>query len=257
MFFKIHPFEIKHRHFPNKKGFILEKEGRLSEVAPLPGRSTETFEEALEQLQAVQKGWRGSLYPSVEFGLYGLSAPSVSSIPCALFLYGTTEEVLQTAAESYGCTVAKLKVGHWHWTQALEVIKALPFQLRIDFNHCWTRADVEKLCSHLSPAQIDFLEDAGCQVLGFTQASDETPSVPSLRVWKPSVQGLPPPQKKVILSSSLESSIGLQHIAALTQSHQIYPHVLGLGTILHLEKDLVQNSAFIKEGKLHFPQALC
>ncbi len=251
MQFEIRPFELKHKRLPTKKGVLLEQEGRISEVSPLPGRSCETLDEAIEQLHAVQKGWKGPLYPSVEFGLYGLMVPPVESIPCALFLYGTPDEVLKT--NPHGCTSAKLKVGHWSVRQALSVIQALPFRLRLDFNLQWKPKDVEKLCSQLSPTQIEFLEDAGTVIPGFNAAYDERLSLKSLNVWKPMVRGLPSPKEQLILSSSLESSIGLHQIASLIQTHQIPSHVLGLGTILHLENDLVQNSAFLKDGRLHFP----
>lgn len=248
--FDIRPFELTFRHLGTKKGFLLEKEGRFSEVSPLPGRSLETLDDALEQLKAVQKGWRGPLYPSVQFGLYGLSCPQVTSIPCALFLYGTPQEVLQT--ESHGCTVAKLKVGHWSVPQALDVIASLPLKLRLDFNHRWPPNQVLELCSKISPDQIEFLEDAGCTVPGFTEAHDEhlKPTI-----WKPMVRGLPPPHQHLILSSSLESSIGLHQIAALIETHQIPDHVLGIGTHLNLEHDLVQNSATLQAGRLHFPSS--
>ncbi len=250
MQFEISPFEIKLKGFPAKKGFLLEKEGRFSEVSPLPGRSIETYEEALEQLQAVKKGWRGPLFPSVEFGLYGLIAPQVSSIPCALFLFGTPDEVLKTAETAHGCTVAKLKVGHWTVGETLAVIQELPFKLRLDFNHQWTPAHVHQLCAKLSPDQIEFLEDAGSSVPGVIGVQDKG-DLPT--IWKPMVRGLPLPKQPLILSSSFESSVGLQQIASLIQSHQIPPHILGIGTISHLEQDLVQNPAILKDGKLHFP----
>lgn len=253
MQFEIRPFELKHRRLPTKRGVLLCKEGRLSEVSPLPGRNTETLEEAVEQLHAVQKGWKGPLYPSVEFGLYGLIAPPVESIPCALFLYGTPDEVLKT--DPHGCTTAKLKVGHWSVRQALTVIQALPFKLRLDFNLQWKPSDVQKLCSELSPTQIEFLEDAGTTVPGFTPAYDERISLKSLNIWKPMVRGLPTSSQQLILSSSLESSIGLHQIATLLHTHKIPSHTLGLGTILHLENDLVKNSAVLKDGKLHFPSS--
>ncbi|MBP7073915.1 MAG: hypothetical protein KBA81_00835 [Rhabdochlamydiaceae bacterium] len=250
MQFEIEPFEIKLKGFPAKKGVLLEKEGRYSEVSPLPGRSIETYQDALEQLHAVKKGWRGPLFPSVEFGIYGLIAPLAASVPCALFLYGTPDEVLKTAETAHGCTVAKLKVGHWTMDEALAVIRALPFKLRLDFNHLWESAKVHQLCAKLSPDQIEFLEDAGSSVPGFIEAVDERESP---TIWKPMVRGLPSPREHLILSSSFESSIGLHQIASLIQSHQIPPHVLGIGTITHLEQDLVQNPAVLKDGKLHFP----
>lgn len=247
MQFDIRPFELRHRHYPPKKGLLLEKEGRLSEVSPLLGRSLETYDDALEQLEAVQRGWIGPVYPSVAFGLYGLSAPRVTSIPCALFVSGTPNEALKRLENPYGCTVAKLKVKNWTLAQTLDVIQSTTLKLRIDFEHSWPEANIRDLCAKLDPNQIDFLEDAGCTIPDFISLDDH------FSVWKPMICGLPPPKSRIILSSSLESSIGLHHIASLIQSHQIPYHTLGLGTILNLENDLVQNSTVLKDGHLHFP----
>jgi O-succinylbenzoate synthase len=252
-------FELRHKHLPTKRGILLEKEGRFSEVSPLPGRSHETLEEAIEQLEAVQSGWKGTLFPSVEFGLYGLTCPQITSIPCALFLCGTPAEVMKTFEKPHGCTVAKLKVGSWSVEETLDVIQALPIRLRLDFNRpnpLWNDNKILELCSKLSPSQIEFLEDCGCTVPGFTQASDAHQDASSITVWKPmvrGVRGIPATPCNVILSSSLESSIGLHQIAALMQTHPIPDHGLGIGTVLNLEQDLVQNSATLKEGRLHFP----
>lgn len=254
MLLNIHPFELRHRHLPTKKGLLLEKDGRFSEVSPLPGRSIETLDEAIEQLMAVQKGWRGPLYPSVQFGLYGLTSPPVESIPCALFLHGTPDEVIKAANMPHGAATAKLKVGHWTVEQAFAVIRSIPLKLRLDFNLLWNEKDVHRLCSKLSPDQVEFLEDPGCIVPGFMEAYDEKLSSISLNIWKPMVRGLPPPKSRVILGSSLESSIGLHQIASLMQSHQIPEHVLGIGTGINLEQDIVKNSAIFKNGRLHFPK---
>lgn len=248
MHFEIHPFEIKHRHLPNKTAFLLKKEGRFSEVSPLPGRSRETAADALEQLSLIQKkGANFPLYPSVAFGLYGLTCPIVSSIPCALFLCGTPDEVIKISQTPHGCTTAKLKVGSWSIEDALRVIPSLHFKLRLDFNHMWEEKAVHKLCHHLDPDQIEFLEDPGCKVPGFRVATD------GREVWKPMVQGLPPLKHPVILSSSLETTIGLHQIAALLQTHDIPSHTLGIGTVLNLQHDIVQNGAFLRGGRLHFP----
>ncbi len=254
MLLNLRSFELRHRHLPTKKGVLLEKDGRFSEVSPLPGRSIETFDEALEQLKAVQKGWTGPLYPSVQFGLYGLTSPPVESVPCALFLHGTPGEVIKAANTFHGATTAKLKVGHWTVEQAVAVIRSIPLKLRLDFNLLWNEKDVHKLCSKLSPDQIEFLEDPGCIVPGFMEAYDEKPSPISLNIWKPMVRGLPSPKSRVILGSSLESSIGLHQIASLMQSHQIPAHVLGIGTGINFEQDLVKNSAVFKNGRLYFPK---
>ena len=226
---------------------LLEENGRFSEVSPLQGWNKECTDDALTQLKAIQNGYKGPFYPSVAFGLYGLTAPHISSVPYALFLSGKPDDVIQTAHSTHGAHVAKLKVGHWDLATTLSVIRSIPLKLRLDFNLRWQPSDVLTLCSHLSPKQIEFLEDPGCTVPGFSHASDST------NVWKPTVRGLPPHGASLILSSAMESSIGLHNIAALTLSHAIVPHILGIGTLTHISDDLVQNPATYKDGHIHFP----
>lgn len=226
---------------------LLEENGHYSEVSPLPGWNQESLDDALTQLKAIQNGCKGPLYPSVAFGLYGLNAPRISSVPYALFLSGTPDEVLQAAHSPHGAHLAKLKVGHWNLPTTLSVIRSIPLKLRLDFNLLWQPSDVFKLCSHLSPEQIDFLEDPGCVVPGFSHASDTT------SVWKPTVRGLPSHGASIILSSAMESSIGIHNVAALTLSHHIPSHILGIGTLTHINDDLVQNPATYKDGHIHFP----
>jgi O-succinylbenzoate synthase len=256
MAFKIHPFELKHRHFPHKKGVLLEgTNGNWSEVSPLPGRSSETLNEAIDQLTAIlSQGYCGPYFPSVAFGLYGLTAPFIPHVPCALLLAGTPSDVLKMIEEPHGCTYVKLKVGTWSVAQALRVIPFLSdrFFLRIDFNHAWEPSAVHKLCAHLNPKKIEFLEDPGCDIAPFHTRHDTYPS--SATIWKPMVRGLPPVKAPVILSSAFETSIGLQHIASLLSHCDIPEHVLGLGTGMYRENDVVSNPAFLKDGKLHFPK---
>lgn len=255
MDFKIHLFEIKHRYFPSKKGVLLEgKNGNWSEVSPLPGRSVETLEEATAQLQAVCQGFKGPYFPSVAFGLYGLTAPFIESVPCALLLCGSPQEVTKRADEPHGCRNVKIKVDTWSASQAIEIVPTLSqrFLLRIDFNHAWPPSDVYKLCSYLCPDHIEFLEDPGCDVAPF-RALYDTHS-PSIGVWKPMVRGLPPLGANVILSSAFETSIGLRHVASLLKSRNIPAHVLGLGTGMYRENDVVSCGAFLESGRLYFPK---
>lgn len=256
MRFNIHHFELKHRHFPTKQGLLLESlQGKWSEVSPLPGRSEETLQDALDQLQALQNGWSGPLLPSVAFGIYSLTAPPILSAPCAPLFTGTPKEVLKMAAEMQGFKTAKLKVGPWKVDQALDIIQHLSnrFRLRIDFNSAWKKTDIDWLCSRLAPDQIEFLEDPGYATGNFPVASDAETLSSCIQVWKPMVRGLPQNGQSLILSSALESSIGLQSIASLITSHNIPHHIVGLGTILYTENDLVRNSAWLKEGHIHFP----
>jgi O-succinylbenzoate synthase len=78
-------------------------------------------------------------------------------------------------------------------------------------------------------------------------------SLGSSVVWKPMVRGLPEKKSRVILSSSYESSIGIHQIASLAKNWEIPIHPLGIGTVIHLQEDLLEDPPFIKDGKVHFP----
>ena len=256
MDFKIHPFEQTYRHFPLKRGVLLEgANGAWSEISPLPGRSIETLSMAIDQLEAIQQGFAGPYLPSVAFGLYGLTAPYTASVPCALFLAGPPDAVLKTAEEPHGCTHAKVKVGSWSLEEAIDVLRILTarFTVRIDFNLAWKQDAVHRLCAHLPLDKVEFLEDPGCPVHPFPVFSDAEGLSPT--VWKPMVRGLPTKRAPLILSSSFETSIGLHHIASLIQSHLIPLHALGIGT-LHQERDVVQNGAYLENGRIHFPKEM-
>ncbi|CAM0117219.1 hypothetical protein [Rhabdochlamydiaceae symbiont of Dictyostelium giganteum] len=256
--FKFYRFTLKHRGFPDKHGFLLESsEGRCSEISPLPGRSTESLKDVYDQLKALQEGWKGPLLPSVEFGLYGLQAPKVSQIRTALLLKGTPEEVLTLASHHPSFEIAKLKIGDWSLEESVGVILTLSktLRLRLDFNDQWTPSLLKALCEKIPSAAVEFLEDPPSPKASFPVAYDKKIRSHALQVYKPMVFGLPSYGSSLILSSSFESSLGLEMIASLTLSHGVLEHTLGLGTLLYLEDDLVEEPATFHNKNMHFPDS--
>ena len=63
---------MRYKFYENRfrKGVILEKEGRFGEAAPLPGFSTETYDEMLRGLEENDRS-----IPSVSFALESLEIP--------------------------------------------------------------------------------------------------------------------------------------------------------------------------------------
>lgn len=251
---KIYHFKIYQEAFGVKEGFLLQQEDRWSEVSPLPGRSKETLDEALQQLRAIQQGYQGPLLPSVAFGLFGLAAPKVAQAPVCLFLMGTPQEILKKAEQNCGCKTAKIKLGSFDLETALSLVKTLKkdFRLRIDIGGRWSPQQVVSFCSHFEPQDFEFIEDPGYDVSPFLMASDEK-SWGSTVVWKPMVKGIPQRQAAVILSSSYESGIGLHQIASLAKAMEIPIHPLGIGTFMNLQSDLLEDPLIIREGQVHFP----
>jgi O-succinylbenzoate synthase len=254
MDFKIYRFEIYQEAFGAKEGFLLQGEKGWSEVSPLPGRSRETLDEALQQLRAIQQGYQGPLLPSVAFGLFGLTAPKIPHAPVCLFLRGAPQEILKQAKQNHGCRTAKVKLGSFDLSTALFLVKTLKqdFHLRIDLGGHWSQEKVSSFCSHFEPHDFEFIEDPGHDISPFHMAADSA-ELGSIRVWKPMVKGMPSKQAAVILSSSYESGIGIHQIASLARALEIPPHPLGIGTFIHLQSDLLQEPLVIKDGEIHFP----
>lgn len=254
MDFKIYHFKIYQEGFGPKEGFLLQGEKGWSEVSPLPGRSKETLDETLQQLKALQQGYQGPLFPSVAFGLFGLTAPKLTQAPVCLFLMGTPQDILKRARQNYGCKTAKVKLGSFDLPTAVFLVKILKkdFQLRIDIGGLWSQEKVMSFCSQFDPHDFEFIEDPGHDISPFPMASDDA-ELGSIQVWKPMVRGIPSKQASVILSSSYESSIGIHQIAALAQALEIPSHPLGIGTFMTLQADLLQEPLVIRDGEIHFP----
>jgi O-succinylbenzoate synthase len=254
MEFKIYHFKIIQEIFVMKEGFLLQSEKTWSEVSPLPGRSRETLSQVLEQLKAIQNGYQGPLFPSVEFGLFGLNAPKISEAPVCLFLNGTVQDILKQTKKNHGCRAAKLKLGHLDVSAAVFLARTLKqdFRLRLDIGGKWSKEQISEFLSHFSPEDFEFIEDPGHDIFPFPMASDDQ-ALGSTVVWKPMVKGLPGKKTPVILSSSYESSVGIHQIAALAHALEIPTHPLGIGTAVHLQEDLLKDPPFIRDGKIHFP----
>ncbi len=243
-------FDIFSFRIGNKEGFLLEGEnGIWSEVSPLPGRNLETHPETLAALKTKRTD-----LPSVRFGLWGLTAPRIAKAPVALFLSGTPEEILKKAKHPFGCTTAKVKMGSLDVTSAIHLAKNLKqqFRLRLDLGGTWSEKDVTTFCSHFDPSDFDYIEDPGSDISPFRMAAD-CHTLGDITIWKPMVRGLPEPQKKIILSSTYESGVGLHQIASLAQTFEIPSHPLGIGTYLDLHDDILIDRLYFKDGEIHFP----
>jgi len=187
--FSFEPFLIDSRMF--RKGVLLHlaaSNGRETtvEVSPLPGHSSETFEDAKEQLSQIKRRimttwWsksalkglgRMELYPSVYFALemaiLNLLDPieGENEIQMYSLLFGTPDEILSCARnlEHEGQAEVKVKLGHLAPPDAREVIDALRdrFRLRLDFNRKWKREDSIAFCDHYPEDSFLYMEEP-CQ----------------------------------------------------------------------------------------------
>ncbi|HEX2579915.1 MAG TPA: hypothetical protein VHK67_05905 [Rhabdochlamydiaceae bacterium] len=198
---------------------MLQSENHWSEVSPLPGRSQESLHQVLQQLKAIQNGYQGPLFPSVEFGLFGLSGPKIIDAPVCLYLNGTVQDILKHAKTNHGCKVAKLKVSHLDVPAAVFLARLLKneFRLRLDIVGMWSKEQTTQFLANFSPEDFEFIEDPGCDISPFPMASDHQ-NLGSMTVWKPMVKGLPPKKSAVIRFPVKSWSYGKESALNLSQT---------------------------------------
>lgn len=220
-----------------KRGVIIRTETGVGEIAPLPGFSKETLDEALEDLQAK----RPSL-PSVRFALFCAARP-LQSVHLPTASLGPKE----------GFSTHKLKLGHLSIADAVNFVKAhLGKKLRLDCNRKWTLAMALEFAKQFKPDDFEYLEEpvqtieeliAFSKMTNFPVAVDESigcnyEEIPTLKavVVKPTIVGhIPkiPKHLKMIVSSSYESGIGLLHIASLAQDLPVGLDTVHQDDLLH------------------------
>lgn len=213
------------------------------------------------------------LLPALSFGLesallFLLDPLEVSSPSLSALLMGSPTEILHQAhlRKNEGYTSAKLKVNNLTFKEAFELICTLSaqFRLRIDVNRAWSTSDALKFFSQFPLDAFDYVEEPfanphDLSLFHHPLAVDESfpndlslkdlETLPTLKalIYKPTIQGgllhsLPLydwTQKRaiaLILSSSFESKIGLQHIVSMAQRLGI-KEPIGIGTY-HFVSDL-------------------
>lgn len=255
------------------------------EIAPLPGFSKETLDEAQEQALSWLKYWQDSsceaprvpldgCYPSVAFGIsvamdemkgYLQTEGNYQTAPLC---HGDPDELYAKLENLAGEKVAKIKVGMYEANRdgliANMFLEAVPdLQLRLDANRQWTLEKALLFASKIAPeyrSRIQFVEEP-CQTpalsrefahqTGINIAWDESTREAGFQlqkedhlaaiIIKPTLVGsLQDCQKliekahqlglKAVISSSLESSLGLTQLARMAA--QYTPQVTaGLDTL--------------------------
>jgi O-succinylbenzoate synthase len=280
MTWHIHRYELPiSTPLKTRKGLLLQTETGWGDIAPLPGWSHETLDEAEAQLRSVLQGApRTHLYPSVAFGLACAEQPLPSepfSVPINALLMGSLQEIFKRAENLQGFTHIKLKLDGLTEQEALDAIHALKdrFRIRIDLNRKWPLEKSLRFFSHFDTNDLDYIEEPvsdPADLPHFTHpfALDETlrdhPIKPFLHlpllkalVIKPTLQDASAYctlGKPLILSSAFESGLGILHIAALSK-HWSLPHPIGLDTYRYLESDVLTTPLIINQGRLHVPAA--
>lgn len=249
--------KIYHYKLKSREGLIFQWDDGLGEIAPLPGFSKESLEEAKEELLLFVKENRPPTLPSVRFGIACAQKP-LNSVHLPLCALGPKN----------GFSMKKLKLGHLSVLEAVELVKTqLPHALRLDWNRQWSLEEALAFTSHFKPNDFVYMEEPTENLIAFSEttkfpvAVDESihtdySKIPTLKavVVKPTLVGyIPqiPSHLDLVLSSSYESGLGLLHIANLAQTHTTLP--LGLDTVF--ENDLLihpiraENGVFSWEKK--------
>ncbi len=155
----------------------------MGEVVPLPGRSKETRETALEEFsqkkekilslhwnreECLKNFERLDLSPALSFGLesaflsmlYPLSKHSVQTVA---LLMGSYQEIFEQAKarKEEGFTAAKLKIGQLSFDEATTLVDQLKdkFFLRIDVNRGWEAKKIFQFFSKYPLDSFDFVEE--------------------------------------------------------------------------------------------------
>ncbi|WP_162063158.1 o-succinylbenzoate synthase [Vibrio taketomensis] len=181
---------LRDNRLKEREGFVVElgEDGRLGrgEIAPLPGFSTETLDEAytqlIEQLAMWQRGAEidySELCPSVAFGLSMALLEMEDGLPIqgiyrsAPLCSGDPDELLPKLMAMEGKKVAKIKVGLYEPIRdgmvANLFLESIPdLNLRLDANRAWTKEKALKFASYITPSfrqRIEFIEEP-CQLPG-------------------------------------------------------------------------------------------
>lgn len=240
------------------------------EIAPLPGFSRETLNEAQKQAQEWLAHWQNdrlyplhSCVPSVAFGLStalmelnGKLNLNSHNIPVPLYS-GDFTQFEQKLQQQQGKISAKVKIARHTPEQDGKTVanilqKYSQVQLRLDANRAWSLADAQRFSAQIAPAlrqRIEFIEEP-CHTPALSRefakreniaiAWDESVRDPNFLVrneanlsaiiLKPTLIGtieqtislIQQAHKQglsAVISSSLESSLGLSQLARIATQY--------------------------------------
>ena len=195
------PLTFKGRRLANREGLLVAINGQWGEIAPLPGFSIETLEEAEAQslacLAALRRGEKAfPALASVQFGFGCAQRQWPSKLSAALppypLLQGEPAALIQSLSATHWQASPparlKLKVARYAMEEELALIKQLgerfpTTKLILDANGGWTREQAHRFCARLTLEQIDYLEEpcadfadsfAVAEATGVAIALDET-----------------------------------------------------------------------------------
>ncbi len=283
---------LRDQRLTTREGWIVELQqgeciGR-GEIAPLPGFSHETAEQAGEQALQLLEQWisgetlmLSTAFPSVAFGISMAQLELAGGLPddanfaTAPLCTGDPDDLVIKLDQMDGTKVAKIKVGMYEAVRdgmvANMFFDAIPdLTLRLDANRGWTPIKARQFAKYIQPhhrSKIEFLEEPCkkpqdslefAQESGIAIAWDETVRDEGFEVKaqqgvvaiiiKPTLIGSVEKCQQLIqqahqqgliavISSSIESSLGLNQLARL--ANWLTPEVTpGLDTVDMFQQQL-------------------
>ncbi|MFB2865258.1 o-succinylbenzoate synthase [Aeromonas sp. MdU4] len=243
-----------------REGLLVRINDGWGEIAPLPGFSKESLQqaeaEALAALAAIAAGETpNSVLPSVQFGFDCArrrwpeqSNPLPEPYP---LIQGSPQELLKNWKEWLHRTPnkAKLKVARYPMRDELALIRLLcdrvpSLKLVLDANQGWTREEAWTFCGHLDPNRIEYLEDPCADFADIAFVANRTGMPVALdellaqgKPWEPI-----PQLRALVLKPTLLGSLANCE-ALIAQAHELRLKViisscfesdLGLNQLFHL-----------------------
>lgn len=181
---------LREERLKQREGFVivLEQDGEFGrgEIAPLPGFSVESMDEAYSQLVEQLALWQegtcveyDALYPSVAFGLSMAQLELDNQLPqsgryqAAPLCSGDPDELLPKLNAMTGEKVAKIKVGLYEPIRDGMLVslflESIPdLTLRLDANRAWSAEKAQQFAKKIAPSlrgRIAFIEEP-CQAPG-------------------------------------------------------------------------------------------
>jgi O-succinylbenzoate synthase len=251
---KLFRYKLALKNGKTREGLVLQVNHGFGEIAPLPGFSKETLEEAQKEALAWIHSGIDPALPSVRFGISS-AQKSLRSVHLPLCALGPRE----------GFSTVKLKLGHLPLRGAISLVKEhyRHVRLRLDCNRAWSLSEALEFASHFQPTDFVYMEEPlktfealadFSKMTRFPIALDESierdwTQIPTLKaiVVKPTLVGsIPkiPPHLDLVLSSAYESGLGLLHIANLANNNL----PIGLDTYNVFEEDLLQSPIDCSSG---------
>lgn len=262
------PLKVPFRGLTVREGFVFEGPQGWAEWSPLPWRTSEEGEVWRRAAdEAADEGW---------------PAPLRGSIPVNVTVPDVDPLTAHSIVASAGCSTAKVKVGTTDDEARVEAVRdalGKDGKIRLDANGAWDVDRAESIIKRLARFELEYVEQPvetidemrelrkrvevplavdeparsveGAVAAARAEAADvlvvKVQPIGGVRAGLEAVErsGLP-----AVVSSALETSIGLAAGIALAAALPELPYACGLATALLLEGDLTKDRLVPVNGEI-------